>query len=186
MAYHHGDLRRTLLTAASSAIDDDGVARLSLRALAKRAGVSNAAPTYHFGDKAGLLTALAVEGHDLLADALSETGETLSLVDMGVAYVTFALDHPSHFSVMFQPQLLRAGDSELNRAQGRSKAALADGTARALEDAGGETSADAQLAAWSLVHGFATLVLSGAIDVPDPISRARIIASHFASVSGSV
>lgn len=184
MAYHHGDLRRTLLSAASSAIDDDGVAKLSLRALAKRAAVSNAAPTYHFGDKAGLLTALATEGYDLLADAMSEAGETLSLVEMGVAYVSFALDHPSHFSVMFQPHLLRAEDSELIRAQGRSWNALTDGAAQAVEDADGEAGVDAQLAAWSLVHGYATLVLSGAIDVPDPITRARAMASHFASVSG--
>lgn len=100
---------------------------------------------------------------------------------MGVAYVTFALDHPSHFSVMFQPQLLRAVDSELIRAQGRSRGVLANGAEQPVEEAGGEASADAPLAAWSLVHGFATLVLSGAIDVPDPISRARISASHFAT-----
>lgn len=184
MAYHHGDLRRTLLSAAASAIEDDGVARLSLRALAKRAGVSNAAPTYHFGDKEGLLTALAADGYDLLADAVSAAGEVPSLVDMGVGYVRFALDHPAHFTVMFQPHLLRDDDAELDRSQTRATVALAAGAARAVEAAGGEPNMNAQRAAWSLVHGYATLVLSGAIEEPDPIAGARAVAGHFAAVAG--
>lgn len=182
MAYHHGDLRRTLLSATASAIDEEGVAKLSLRAVAKRAGVSNAAPTHHFGDKAGLLTALAAEGYDLMADAMSESGRRLSLVDMGVAYVAFALDHPAHFSVMFQPHMLRTDDADLNRAQLRSRIALSEGTTQSVQDAGGEPNEDAQLAAWSLVHGYATLVLSGAITEPDPVARSRTIASHFAAI----
>lgn len=185
MAYHHGDLRRTMLSATASAIDEEGVAKLSLRALAKRAGVSNAAPTHHFGDKAGLLTALAVEGYDLMADAMSEAGQRLSLVEMGVAYVTSALNNPAHFSVMFQPHMLRADDAELNRAQVRLRTALTEGVAQSVEDAGGESNTDAWLAAWSLVHGYATLVLSGAINEPDPVAHARIVASHFASIAGS-
>ncbi len=68
-AYHHGDLRRALLAAALEAIEESGPAALSLRDLARRAGVSHAAPAHHFGDKAGLLTALAAEGFDLLADS---------------------------------------------------------------------------------------------------------------------
>ena len=70
MPYHHGDLRRTMLAAAVSAITESGSAAVSLRELARRAGVSNAAPTHHFGDKAGLLTAVAAEGYDLLAEAV--------------------------------------------------------------------------------------------------------------------
>ena len=75
VTYHHGDLRRTLLAETASAIAEDGVAKLSMRALAKRAGVSNAAPAYHFGDKSGLLTALAAEGFDRLAEAMSGVGD---------------------------------------------------------------------------------------------------------------
>lgn len=181
MAYHHGDLRRTLLSAAASAIDEDGVAKLSLRALAKRAAVSNAAPTHHFGDKTGLLTALAAEGFAQLADAMTVAGGSLSLVDMGVAYVTFALDHPAHFSVMFQSHLLREDEPELIRAQVRAKTALAEGIA----EFGGtdvEASEDGRIAAWSLVHGYATLVLSGAIEVGDPIAGARSVAEHLSPV----
>ena len=65
--YHHGDLRRGLLRAAAEAIAENGVAAVSMRDLARRAGVSHAAPTHHFGDKSGLLTAFAAEGFDLLA-----------------------------------------------------------------------------------------------------------------------
>ena len=90
--YHHGDLPRALLAAAAEAIAEFGPAALSLRDLARRAGVSHAAPTHHFGDKAGLLTALAVEGFDLLAAAPTAAGD--DLLDVGVAYVDFAVRPP--------------------------------------------------------------------------------------------
>lgn len=180
MAYHHGDLRRTLLSETASAIDEDGVAKLSLRALAKRAGVSNAAPTYHFGDKAGLLTALATEGFAQLAQALTSAGKNLSLVEMGVAYVRFALENSAHFSVMFQPQMLRDEEPELILAQQRATTALAAGV-QELHGTGPEADEDARLAAWSLVHGYATLVLSGAIEVQDPIAGARAVARQLTS-----
>ena len=83
--YHHGDLQRTLLAAAVAAIGESGPAALSLRDLARRAGVSHAAPTHHFGDKAGLLTVLATQGFHLLADELSLIRtETGSLLEIGV------------------------------------------------------------------------------------------------------
>lgn len=180
MPYHHGDLRRTLIAAAASAIAEAGTAKLSLRALAKRAGVSNAAPTYHFGDKAGLLTALASEGFDLLAEAMTPSGGRANLIEMGVSYVEFALAHPSHFTVMFQPSLYREGDPELRAAQSRARAALAAGIADDPRHTGDDADEDAQISAWSLMHGYATLVLSGAIDAEDPTGTARRIASHLA------
>src|SRR6187549_1461323 len=69
--YHHGNLRRELVDAALEELAEHGPQDLSLRALARRAGVSHAAPTHHFGDKAGLLTAIAVEGYELLAESLA-------------------------------------------------------------------------------------------------------------------
>lgn len=175
MTYHHGDLRRTLLDAAAASIAESGVAKLSLRALAKDANVSNAAPTYHFGDKAGLLTALAAEGFELLAEAVSSPSHQ-GLVDMGVSYVDFALSHPSHFLVMFQPSLLRDGDDDLNLAQQHARAALEAGV-RDARDHGPDDESSSR-AAWSIVHGFATLVLSGAITVADPLAEARRVAAH--------
>lgn len=159
----------------ASAIAEDGVAKLSMRALAKRAGVSNAAPTYHFGDKSGLLTALAAEGYDRLADAMSGVDEGGGLIDRGVAYVEFALTCPSHFTVMFQPRLLHDDDAELTAARQRAWAALSVGvaTTRSRPDS------DFGVAAWSLVHGYATLVLSGAVEPEDALEQARIVAGHF-------
>ena len=79
--YHHGDLRRALIDAAVGVIEHEGLAALSLRDLARRVGVSHAAPVHHFGDKAGLLTAVAAEGFSKLADALQRSyAETSSFL----------------------------------------------------------------------------------------------------------
>ena len=174
VTYHHGDLRRTLLAETASAIAEDGVAKLSMRALAKRAGVSNAAPTYHFGDKSGLLTALATEGYDRLAEAMSGVDEGGGLIDRGVAYVEFALACPPHFTVMFQPRLLHDDDGELTAARQRAWAALSVGVATTRSG----PDSDFGVAAWSLVHGYATLVLSGAVEPEDALRQARIVAGH--------
>ncbi|MFC4020625.1 TetR/AcrR family transcriptional regulator [Micromonospora sp. GCM10011542] len=174
--YHHGDLRRTLLAAAVKVVEEAGPAALSLRDLARRAGVSHAAPAHHFGDKAGLLTALATQGFDLLADTLEATGD--DLLAAGVAYVDFAVRHRAHFEVMFRPDLHRADDAELAAARGRAGAALRAGVAT-LPPAGvpADTDRDA-LAAWSIAHGFATLWLAGALPArvgDDPQEAARAV-----------
>src|ERR1700723_1973954 len=112
--YHHGDLRSALLTAAAQEISRVGVAQLSLRELARRAGVSHAAPAHHFGDKTGLLTALATEGFRILHERTSPVpGHADALVRAGEQYIAFALVHPAHFSVMFDPHLLRMSDAAL-------------------------------------------------------------------------
>jgi AcrR family transcriptional regulator len=134
-SYHHGDLRRTLLDTAATAIAEDGPAALSLRELARRAGVSHAAPTHHFGDKKGLLTALAAEGFDQLAAALRETrAATGSFLELGVTYVRFAVTHRAHFEVMWRPDLYRADDPVLVAARDRSSDALYSGVAELPDD----------------------------------------------------
>ncbi|WP_025620364.1 TetR/AcrR family transcriptional regulator [Salinispora cortesiana] len=174
--YHHGDLRRALLAAAAVAIEESGPAALSLRDLARRAGVSHAAPAHHFGDKPGLLTALAVEGFDLLAAAL-QTGD--SLLEMGVAYVDFAVRRRAHFEVMYSPDLYRADAPEVVAARGRSRAVLRSAVADLPPGPGavGGAAGDA-LAAWSIVHGFATLWKAGALPDEagdDPREAARVV-----------
>jgi AcrR family transcriptional regulator len=179
-AYHHGDLRRVLLVSAAAAIDEAGIAALSMRDLARRAGVSHAAPAHHFGDKAGLLTALAVEGYERLADALTGADDFL---ESGVAYVRFAVTHRAHFEVMFRPELYHADDPAVVAARDRAGAALYTGAEelpRAAADPGAVRQAG--LAAWSMAHGFATLWLSGALpDVgADPGDAARAVLAHLA------
>ncbi|OLE24568.1 MAG: TetR family transcriptional regulator [Actinobacteria bacterium 13_1_20CM_3_71_11] len=179
MAYHHGDLRRALLAAAIEAIGEHGPAAVSLRDLARRADVSHAAPAHHFGDKAGLLTAVAIEGFTLLARTLRETGErTGSFLEIGVAYVGFAVDHPAHFAVMYRPDLYHADDPAILDARAAARAALRGGLAMLGQRGNTGDPAVAALAAWSTMHGLATLWLSGSLPDPpgdDPRAVARAI-----------
>src|SRR5579859_4246626 len=105
--YHYGNLRSALLAEALRALAEGGPASLSLRELARRLGVSHAAPYRHFADKDVLLAAIAQQGFELLAAeveaaAAQHPDESLfQLADMGWAYVRFALRQPQHFQVMF-------------------------------------------------------------------------------------
>ncbi|MEV6262297.1 TetR/AcrR family transcriptional regulator [Streptomyces sp. NPDC051784] len=161
--YHHGDLRRAVLGAALDAIEQAGPDALSLRDLARRAGVSHAAPAHHFKDRTGLLTAVAAEGFGLFADALAQAPD---LRERGVAYVRFAAGHPAHFQVMFRPELLRADDPGLLAAKERATDELRAGIGGLPGAARGEDARLAGIAAWSLAHGFATLLLSGNLEDP--------------------
>jgi AcrR family transcriptional regulator len=179
--YHHGDLRRALLDSVADVIDEVGPAALSLREVARRAGVSHAAPAHHFGDKAGLLTALAVEGYGLLTDELRSAYErTGDFLEVGVAYVRFAVRHRAHFEVMFRPELYRADDPQLVAARAEAATLLYGPAARASGRRRGQER-DAGIAAWSLVHGFATLLLNGNLPTAArrrPEAAARRAASY--------
>lgn len=183
--YHHRDLRHAVLTAAVGVIRDQGPTAVSLRDLARRAGVSHAAPAHHFGDKAGLLTAIAAEGHELLAAALAEArpGPDTDLADVGAAYVGFAVAHPAHFEVMYRTDLLRNDDPDLVAARAHAGELLATGISALPGPARDAT--DAALAAWSLAHGFATLLLTGSatrmIGDRDPHTAFRAVARHLFS-----
>ena len=178
--YHHGDLRRELLRQAAGMIEEVGPARVSLRELARRAGVSHAAPAHHFGDKTGLLTAIATEGFHLLADQLTEALEgTGDFLEVGVAYVEFAVTHRAHFEVMFRPDLYEPDDADVRAARQRSTTALQSGISAASPEATGPDARTASLAAWSMVHGFASLWITGALPTSlgsDAAAAARQVA----------
>jgi AcrR family transcriptional regulator len=151
--YHHGHLAEAMLDAALAAITESGAEFLSMRDLARRAGVSHAAPRHHFGDKAGLLTVIATQGFAMLADALESAQQD----------VRFAQEHRAHFEVMFRPHLYRGDAPEVQAESQRAAEALYRG-ADSLPD--GQRGSDVQLdgiAAWSLVHGFSTLWLNGVL-----------------------
>ena len=175
--YHHGDLPRVLLDAAVEAIGEVGPAAVSLRDLARRTGVSHAAPAHHFGDKAGLLTAVATDGFRQLAATLRDTYQaTGSFLEVGVAYVRFAITNQAHFEVMFRPELYHPDDPELIQARDTARALLYPPAAKATtpDDDGGDVPAG--VAAWSLVHGLATLWLNHNLppqlgDDPEQIAR---------------
>ncbi|MGH3451336.1 MAG: TetR/AcrR family transcriptional regulator [Haloechinothrix sp.] len=178
-SYHHGDLRRALLTAAVEVIAEHGPAYVSLRELARRAGVTHAAPAHHFTDKAGLLTALAVQGNDMLADSLEDALAVtpIDLTELGVRYVRFAAEFPAHFEVMYRPDLYHRDDPELVAARTRTGEVLRIGVAAMGSRTGGDPEL-AGLAAWMMAHGFAALRQSGNLDAavgdrdPEDVFRA--------------
>ncbi len=161
--YHHGNLRRALLDGALSAISEHGPAAMSLRDVARRAGVSHAAPAHHFGDKAGVLTAIATEGFELLTAAThAATEQTGSLIEGGIAYIHFALEHPAHYEVMFRPDLYHRHDSALIKARDAGTNVLANAVRRSLgPDASEQDVLDGVIASWSFAHGFANLWAGG-------------------------
>jgi len=184
--YHHGNLRQELLQAAVAAIEEAGPTAVSLRELARRVGVTHAAPTHHFGDKTGLLTAVAAEGFRLLAEETTEAWtRTESFLEVGVAYVRFAIEHRAHFEVMFRPELYRADDSDIAAARDAASTVLL-GSASEVTDATGGDGAGAVVAAWALMHGLATLWLNGNLPPEmgaDPVELARRIGPYLFQAS---
>jgi AcrR family transcriptional regulator len=165
--YHHGDLPAAALAEVDGIVREQGIASVSLREVARRVGVSNAAPSHHFGDKAGLLTAYAAQGFELLAAHLGRASGPDGLLSLGQAYVGFAIERPGHFAVMFRPELLHTDDPDLLAAGAGAFGALAATIAdtRGLEPHD-ERVQFAAAGAWSLVHGFATLWLAGNFAAP--------------------
>jgi AcrR family transcriptional regulator len=163
--YHHGDLRAALIDATEALLAEKGPDAFSLREVARRAGVSPAAPAHHFGDAAGLLTAVATLGFEGLTQAL-EAGNArggddplAALREQGVGYVRYALQHPGRFRLMFRQGQLHA-DAELERHGIASFEVLARGVQRAAGDSTANQE-QAVVALWSLVHGYAHLAIAG-------------------------
>ena len=154
------DLRAALLHAAAEVVAESGVGEVSVRALARSAGVSHAAHRHHFASRTGLLTALAAEGHRMLATAL-EDAAAAGFLDVGVAYVAFAHDHPGHFAVMFTPEVLDEQDADLTAARARTFGVLTSGVDTLAAEGRIEDARAAVVAAWSVVHGLATLAATG-------------------------
>lgn len=166
-AYHHGALRAALIEAAEALLRESGVDAFTLRECARRAGVSHAAPAHHFGDARGLLSACAAAGFGRLADAIQRNVDRAGdvavdrLRAVGQAYVDFALRDRAVFQLMFRRDRLDPQHADLQRAGQRTGDALREAiadlmTARRLP---AEETSRRILLAWSLVHGYATLVI---------------------------
>jgi len=170
VAYHHGNLPAALLDAVESAIADCGVSGVSLRDVARRAGVSHSAPAHHFGSKAGMLTAFATLGYRMLVESVRREADELATEDcaarvaaMGQGYVRFAVSHPAHFELMFRADLLDPDDGELVEARDTLNGILVDAIerCRAAGYLHGRPAKVVVAGAWSLVHGLAALWISG-------------------------
>jgi AcrR family transcriptional regulator len=168
--YHHGDLRRAFLDHAAKLVEEEGVSVLTLRELARRVGVSHAASTNHFADKATLLGELAADGFEELSVELAGGKRPRSpesaLREMGRAYVRFALRRPGHFRVMFgQDAAARASSTRLATASTQAYEVLEQAVVAVMPPARARSSErvwESAFFAWSVVHGAATLMLDSA------------------------
>jgi AcrR family transcriptional regulator len=162
--HHHGDLRRALLAALAEAMRDTAPDALSLRDLARRAGVAHSAAAPHFGDKRGLLTAFAAEGFHRLADAQrremagASADPAAQLAASGRGYLAFAREHPGHFRVMMRGALLDLADPALRAGQEAAWAPMAEAVAAGTPGLDPDARHARMVFAWSGVHGFAALM----------------------------
>ncbi len=168
--YHHGDLHQALIEAALELVAEKDVSSLSLREVARKAGVSHAAPYRHFEDKEALLAAVAEQGFGMFNDALEEATEHISnpleRLEAGfIAYVRYAIENPSHYRILFgayganvektYPSLATAIKLAFMQfvntiAQGQNMGTIRPGNPEQLAQA-----------AWALSHGLAMLLIDG-------------------------
>lgn len=175
--YHHGDLHAQLIDASETLLAERGLEGFSLREVARRSGVSPAAPAHHFGDVDGLLNAVATLAFDGLTEALEAGNQRggdnpiARLREQGVGYVDFALRHPGRFGLMFRSGLCKS--EALQRSADRAFMALERGVRDMMGIAPETPLAAGQwqvlLAVWSVVHGFAHLALAGKFDAFSPV-----------------
>ena len=187
-SYHPGALREALLAATEALLLEQGVDAFTLRACARRAGVSHAAPAHHFGDVRGLLTAFATVGFNRMADQMQAYAQAAPpdasqrLQAVGQAYIDFALAHRAHFQLMFGSDRLDSANPLLAQAGQRTGDMLRQAMAAVMAE---RTLAPASLPqrlllAWAAVHGYATLVIEGqcndlfglSVDQPQSARRA--------------
>ncbi|HMJ73997.1 MAG TPA: TetR/AcrR family transcriptional regulator [Solirubrobacterales bacterium] len=166
--YHHGDLRAACVRAAVELLEEGGEAAMSLRAVARRAGVSPAAPYRHYEDREALASAVAAVGYRELAERLAAAHPSPStpeqLTSVAIAYVRFALDRPALFRIMFGEPCDRDNDERV-AATAAVSLYLREIVERAFPRAEPEALATA---IWALVHGLAFLYLDGKIDASTP------------------
>lgn len=167
--YHHGDLRAALLVAAEAELIDKGIEGFSLRGVAKRAGVSHAAPAHHFGDTVGLLSALAAVGFrrfldtQLKREAGAAPRQPDRILAAGLGYIEFALANRELFRLMFSSARADFTGKELRAASRAAYLHLLNNTAELR--GGGDPDDPAAIpdvtAIWAMVHGLADLLQAG-------------------------
>jgi AcrR family transcriptional regulator len=184
--YHHGDLRAALVGAAMDLLEEGGEAELSLRAVARRAGVSAAAPYRHYDDREALVSAVAAVGYRELAERLAAAHPSPStpdeLASAAVAYVQFALERPALFRIMFGQPCDRDSDERV-AATAAVSLYVRGIVERTFPQADSEALATA---VWALVHGLAFLHLDGKLDAATPtVVAERITAAIHALLTAT-
>ena len=174
--YHHGDLRRALIDTALAMVTEEGAWNFTLREVARRAGVSHAAPYNHFEDKSALLAEVATLGFESLGQAMEGAAAAHprsareAFAAIGAAYVRFGVEHPAHYRLMFGAEL--ADKARYPALQAASEAAFRVLLTSVLEraQAAGQVRRgpvqEQALAAWSLVHGLTTHLIDERVSTP--------------------
>ncbi len=170
-SYHHGNLRQALLAKALTSLQKGGVERLSLRELARSLEVSQAAPYRHFPDKESLLAELAAQGfrelaRDMKAAMQGEDEASGALQAAGLSYIRFATHHPEQYRLMFGNGRIEKGRySSFDEAAADAFGVLLDVIQRGVASRSfrDEPVMALALAAWSVVHGFASLAIDGQV-----------------------
>ncbi len=166
--YHHGNLRAACIRAAMELLEEGGETALSLRAVARRVGVSPAAPYRHYPDREALVSAVAAVGYRELADQLAAAHPSPStpeqMASVAIAYVQFALERPALFRLMFGEPCDRDHDERV-AATAAVSLYLREIVGRCFPEADAESMATA---IWALVHGLAFLHLDGKLDARTP------------------
>jgi AcrR family transcriptional regulator len=158
-------LRRAVLDAAIAISAETGPDAISLREVAREAGVSHQAPYHHFGDRAGIFAAISEEGFRFLAESI-EASTTLGTAAMCEAYVHFALAHKGHFRVMMRNDLCSLEDypTALIQADRAFNALRNEVTVILGEDSHDDVANTHTAYMWSVAHGLATLLLDGPLE----------------------
>jgi AcrR family transcriptional regulator len=183
--YHHGHLRAALISAALELLEESGEKELSLRAVARRAGVSPAAPYRHYADREALVSAVAAVGYRELAQRLAAAHPSPStpeqLASVAIAYVQFALERPALFRIMFGDPCDRDNDERV-AATAAVSAYVRAIVERTFPDADAD---DLATAIWALVHGLAFLHLDGKLDASTPTAVAERTAAAIHALLGA-
>lgn len=161
--YHHGDLPATLRSAAAELLAERGLAGFSLREVARRAGVSHAAPAHHFGDAEGLLTSVAIEAFQYLTAETEAAREGIddpveALVQVGRAYVAVSVAHPGHCTLIFREDAVCEDDPDLQEWGLRAYTVLVSSVEQVAKAKAPDLDVEiAAIACWSMVQGLVTL-----------------------------
>lgn len=174
------DLRQKVLKASLALIEEGGLDRLSMREVARKAGVSHQAPYHYFNDREAILAELAGEGFSRLGQALSRAADQAgsepvkAVEDMGRAYVEFALRNPAYFQAMFRADAVPLDRyPEARKREEETFGRLVESIGQAFANQPAEVRQSIVVASWAMVHGLATLILEGSLARKLKIPRAR-------------
>ncbi|MEQ8276032.1 MAG: TetR/AcrR family transcriptional regulator [Deltaproteobacteria bacterium] len=190
--YHHGNLREALIDGAIAIIQEQDIAAVSLRKVARQIGVTNAAPYHHFANKTALLSAVAAEGFRVLVERgtaaiEAEASPRAQLNALGMTYLSVAIEHPAHYQVMFRSDLHQADCEDLECVSGDAFGMLVGIIDRLREELGAEGDVlPVTLSTWSMVHGFATLWTQGALEKKTGIEDWSPLAQHILRMLGDL